>query len=272
MMNVLTTKDGTSVAYSTTGAGPGVIVIPGVMSNAGDYAELAQALAGTFTVHVIERRGHGNSGPQGSTYSMGDECEDIGELQQRTGATRIFGHSYGGLIALQAARTNPSLQKIAVYEPGVSIGKGISMSWIPAYERYLAEGKRLDAFAAFSIAAGPRKAQKMPRWLMKWMLPILLNKQRLQTMLELLPANLKEHREIARYANALENYRDIRAKVLLMFGGKSDLPWVDEVHQALPDMIPSHEIKTFPKLDHFAPDQKAPREVALVVRDFLLGE
>jgi predicted alpha/beta superfamily hydrolase len=42
-------------------------------------------------------------------------------LQAATGASFLVGHSYGGLIALEVARNNKDFNKIAVYEPGVSI-------------------------------------------------------------------------------------------------------------------------------------------------------
>ena len=52
-------------------------------------------------------------------------------------------------MALEAARNNPSLTKIAVYEPGVSIDGSIPMGWMPGYRKKLAEQKHLDAFVEF---------------------------------------------------------------------------------------------------------------------------
>jgi pimeloyl-ACP methyl ester carboxylesterase len=74
----------------------------------------AFALADRFTVHTIERRGRGESGPQGEGYSIERECEDVAALRAITGAT----HSFGGLIALEAARGDMAFRKVAVYEPG----------------------------------------------------------------------------------------------------------------------------------------------------------
>jgi pimeloyl-ACP methyl ester carboxylesterase len=124
------------------------------MSTADDYAAFADALAKSFTVHTIERRGRGRSGPQGDHYGIGKECEDVAALRDATGARYLVGHSYGGLVALEAARDNPALTKMAVYEPGVSVDGLISMTWIPRYRQRLAEHKYLDAFAEFSIRPG----------------------------------------------------------------------------------------------------------------------
>ena len=49
--------DGTTIAYETLGSGAGVIVVGGVLSTAQDYSDLARMLAGSFTVHLMERRG-----------------------------------------------------------------------------------------------------------------------------------------------------------------------------------------------------------------------
>lgn len=57
--------DRTTIAYETLGSGAGLIVVGGVLSTAGDYMDLARQLAGSSTVHLMERRGRGASGPQG---------------------------------------------------------------------------------------------------------------------------------------------------------------------------------------------------------------
>jgi pimeloyl-ACP methyl ester carboxylesterase len=78
-------EDGTTIAYLSQGVGPAVIVVPGVLSMAADYGRFARALAERFTVHTIERRGRGGSGPQGDDYSIVKECEDVLALQRETG-------------------------------------------------------------------------------------------------------------------------------------------------------------------------------------------
>ena len=102
-MPSVSSSDGTTIAYTSTGAGPGLILVPGALTVAADFAPLAQALADVFTVHVIERRGRGASGPQGEDYSITRECEELRAVQSATGATLVFGHSFGGLVVLEAA-------------------------------------------------------------------------------------------------------------------------------------------------------------------------
>ncbi|GCE06849.1 alpha/beta fold hydrolase [Dictyobacter aurantiacus] len=266
----VSSQDGTKISYLTMGSGPAVIVIPGVLSTASDYTAFARALAEHFTVHIIERRGRGESGPQGADYSIRKECEDVFALQQKTGASFLVGHSFGGFVALEAARHNPSFTKLAVYEPGVSIDGSIPMDWIPGSQKKLAEKKYLDAFVEFTLRCGPERVRRTPRWLMKLMIPLILSPHELKQRLSLLHESIREHQETARLDGSYENYREITASVLLMYGGKSDLPWLHLALERLATVISQSETQEFPRLDHFGIDKKAPREVAEAVCAYFL--
>jgi pimeloyl-ACP methyl ester carboxylesterase len=270
--SVLST-DGTTVSYLSVGEGPAVIVLPGVLSMASDYAAFAAALAERrFAVHTMERRGRGGSGPQGDDYRIAKECEDVLAVRQETGAALLVGHSYGGLMALEVARNGGSFARVAVYEPGVSVDGSMPVDWMPSYENRLADGKRLDALVAFTLADAPPRIRKIPPWMMKQMVRLLmLARPEYRHMLDLLPQNAREWKEIARLDGSYENYRDIAADVLLMYGGRSDSRAVDLVVERLPTVIPRCEMKEFPRLDHFGIERTAPREVAEAVGDFFLG-
>jgi pimeloyl-ACP methyl ester carboxylesterase len=236
-------NDGTSISYYTKGSGPGLILVHGALSMATDYITMAECLGKDFTVYAIDRRGRGLSGPQGTDYSIIKECEDITALQRAVKADYLFGHSYGGLAALETARTNQNFKKIAVYEPGVSVDGTISMDWIPAYQKFLSDDKYLDAFASFTIGAGPERAQKMPLWLMKLLLLIFIPHNDRKHLYGLLNANLLEHIEVGKQNNTFRNYREVQTGVLLMQGGKSGLTYVREVMKVLPSILPSSQVQ-----------------------------
>jgi pimeloyl-ACP methyl ester carboxylesterase len=111
---VLTSADGTAVEYLSVGRGPHVIVVPGALAMASDLTAFAELLAERHTVHVVQRRGRGGSGPQGDRYGIERECEDIEAVRAGTGARLIFGHSYGGLVALRAACGSAAFDAAAV--------------------------------------------------------------------------------------------------------------------------------------------------------------
>jgi pimeloyl-ACP methyl ester carboxylesterase len=253
--------DGALIAYRTVGSGAAIVVVPGVLSVAEDYDSLARALAEHFTVHTIQRRGRGRSADQDEGYDISQECQDLDALCARTGARYLVGHSYGGLIALQAARNNPALTKIAVYEPGVFLD-GMSTTWMPGYRERLARGRRLDALAHFSVATGPDRARGVPVWMMKLILLLVLPPRRRRTMYGLLGVNLREHQQIARLNRNGDEYREVGAPVLLMSGAKSGLSFVQPAIQRLGQLLPESQTRQFPELDHFGPDRTGPRQVA----------
>jgi pimeloyl-ACP methyl ester carboxylesterase len=247
-----------------------VLVIPGALAVAADYTAFATTLAEQFTVHIIERRGRGLSSPQDAEYTMATERDDVLAVQQQTGASFLVGHSFGGLVALEAARNNDGLSKIVVYEPGVSIDGSIPMDWMPRYTKKLAEKKYLDAFVEFSRGTGPDRARTTPPWLMKLLLPLFLSAQDRTRMLGLLAENLREHQVLAQLDSSYENYREIRAQVLLMYGGKSGINWVAVAIKRLAAVLPHVETQVFPTLNHFGIDKKAPHEVAKTVSAYFL--
>ncbi|MBB5916288.1 pimeloyl-ACP methyl ester carboxylesterase [Nocardia transvalensis] len=269
--STVVSTDGTTIAYLTVGAGPPVVVVPGVLAVAGGYLDFARALGLHFTVHVIERRGRDGSGPQGDDYSIDKEREDLLAVCDKTGARFLVGHSYGGLVALETARERPDIRKVAVYEPGLSIDGSVPTAWMPVYERKLAQHKPFDAFVEFTRAMGPESARRAPRWVMRRVMPMLMEAPERTLVTGLLAENLREHREIVRLDNTYPRYQDIDAEVLFLQGGKDHTPQADIDRATLEYTIPRCTGHLFPDLDHFGLDKHAPQRVAGVINTFFSG-
>lgn len=96
---------------------PGLVVVPGAMSDALGWRAVATAVDAWPSVAVVNRRGRAPSGPLTSAYSLRTEVADLGAvLDELGGAQALFGWSYGGLIALRAADGRP-LRQVIAYEP-----------------------------------------------------------------------------------------------------------------------------------------------------------
>jgi pimeloyl-ACP methyl ester carboxylesterase len=266
-VDVVVSADGTAIAYRSVGNGPAVLLVPGALAVATDFDAFARELAHRFSVHTIERRGRGESGPQGDEYSIERECEDLAALQAATDATFLFGHSFGGLIALEAARANKAFGKVAVYEPGVSIDGSIDTSWAPDCEAQLARGQHLDAFITFARGINPETTGKAPRWLLRLILPVAIRKREREQKYRLLPTAIREHAEAARLDNTYPHYRDVAAEVLLIAGKDTTTTGAGRASQALLPVLPTATLTTFPALDHFGPEKK-PKQVAEAVSAF----
>jgi pimeloyl-ACP methyl ester carboxylesterase len=270
IFSATTSADGTTIAYETVGSGDGVIVVGGVLRSASDYMAIARVLAASFTVHVMDRRGRGASGPQGRDYSIDRECEDLLAVQVSTGAERVFGHSYGGFVTLETARRTNRLRRIAVYEPGLSIDGSLPCGWMPRYRELLAEGDTRGAFAAMVKGMGfaPPPLTMMPLVCVRQILRLGIRGQEWRQMESLLEANLREHQEQLRLDDGTVNrYRDVGAEVLICAGTRSP-SFVTSVPPALHAAIPSSEIAILDRLDHTAPE-KEPAVLARSISDFL---
>ena len=264
--------DGTPIAYQSLGVGDGVIVVGGALAAARDYLPLARALARSFTVHVVDRRGRGASGPQGPAYSIGKECEDLLAVQAATGVGAVFGHSYGGLVVLETARRTEVFSQIAVYEPGVSVNGSIPVDWMPRYRELFAAGDTRGAFACMvrQMAAGSGPVAKVPLWYLRAILRLMIRQRRWQHMEPLLASSLAEHEQLARLdGGTVDRYRPITARVLLLSGQKRASPVTARLFDALQDVIADCAAEMLGGLDHDAPTEKGAEVVGDRVRQFL---
>ncbi len=262
---VVTSTDGTTIGYRTLGAGEGLLVIGGAWRSARDYLPLAEALSAGFTVHVIDRRGRGDSGPQGHAYSIAREIEDVLAIQERTGTKIVFGHSYGGLIALEAARNRHGFSDVIVYEPGVSIAGSIPLGWMRPYRERLMAGDRRGAFAEMVKGAGgaPPAVERMPLWYVKLILRLFIREEQWRHIDPLLELALAEHEQVqALDAPTVERYQNISSCVHLLGGGKSRPCFTTSLFEAMQAVIPNCTSEVIAGLDHTAPDDKSPAVVA----------
>jgi pimeloyl-ACP methyl ester carboxylesterase len=119
----------------------------------------------------------------------------LAAVQAHTQAKVIFGHSYGGLIALEAARHSNVFTEIVVYEPGVSVAGSIPLGWMGRYQELLATGDRRGAFAAMARAAGgaPPALEHAPLWCVKLVLRLVIRQPQWQKIEPLLETALNEH-------------------------------------------------------------------------------
>lgn len=267
--------DGTTIGYATLGSGPGMVVLGGAWRSGRDYLRLGQALAGSYSVHIVDRRGRGRSGPQGPAYGISREVEDLLAVRGQTGATVVFGHSYGGLIALEAARQSDGFSDVVVYEPGVSISGSIPLEWMPAYRSRLDEGDPRGAFAAMvrGMALGPRALTRVPLWYWKLMLRLFIRQPEWQGTEELLETGYAEHQQVAAIDDgSAQRYRAIAARVLLLGGRKSPPYLTTALFEQLAAVIPASAIELIDGLDHLAPERKAPEIVAGRSLSYLLAQ
>lgn len=261
-MTTATSRDGTRIAFTTRGDGPGLIVVGGALKTADDYQTLAEALD-RFTVHAVDRRGRGESGPQGDGYDIGKEVEDLLAVQNATGARFVFGHSYGGFVALEAAG---AFDKVAAYEPGLP-SDPFPTAWMKPYVDALDRGDPRGALVHFVKGSGgaPKLIERMPDWYLRLMMRLVFPGEKWRHTVPLLRPCLAEHQQLAGLQGETGRYAHLTTPTLVIKGSKSRGDF-----QHLEDELKTATFETLEGLDHFGPEGKTARRVAESVSGFLL--
>jgi pimeloyl-ACP methyl ester carboxylesterase len=177
-MNTVTSKDGTTIAYDRSGAGPALVLVGGMFEQRAMDSETARLavqplLNAHFTVYHFDRRGRGES-TDTPPFTVAREIEDIEAVIDRAGGSaHVFGISSGAALALEAAAALESkVKKLALYEPPYNDDPEARRSWVEFRKqlgRALAEGRHADAVALFMMLVGATPEQveeikQMPMW------------------------------------------------------------------------------------------------------------
>ncbi len=156
-MNTVRSGDGTSIAFDRSGGGPPVILVGGALSDRSAGTELASHLSPRLTVFAYDRRGRGDSGDT-PPYAVEREVEDLEALiEEAGGSASVFGHSSGGVLALEAAAHGAAINKLAVYEPPFVVDDTRPLppaDYVSRLTELVSAGRRGDAVEYF-LTRGP---------------------------------------------------------------------------------------------------------------------
>lgn len=253
----LTSRDGNRIEYRQLGHGPGIVMLHGAMESAKSHMKLAEGLADTFTIYLLERRGHHFGIPFVKEYSIDQEVQDLEALLAKTDSHNVFGVSAGGLIGLQAALTLTSIHKVALYEPALIVNGSASTSFLPRYDEELTQGKIAAALITGMQGArlGPPAFNAMPRWLLELMTSMTMKQEEKKgrdgdvTMRMLAPTLHYDFQLVRQMAETLKKFETVRADILLLGGSKSPA-WLKVALDALEKTLPNTRRIEFPGLDH----------------------
>lgn len=264
-MQSVTSRDGTRIAYSTTGSGPAVIVVTGATAYPAidpSLTQLAQLLRADITLVLYDRRGRGES-TDTQPYAIDREIEDIAAVLAAVGGkAALYGLSSGAVLALHAAAKLPGITHVLAYEPPYSqpgFGPGLPADYVATLDRFNAAGDRSGAAEYFLSAAiglpaehiaGMKQSEYWP--VMESVAPTIAYDGRI--MFE------------GRTGPAIPTGLGGTAKVLVADGGAS-FPGMHEAAEAVAKAIPGAEWKTLGGQGH----GPAPEAIAPVLRAFVAG-
>lgn len=117
-MGLVTSRDGTEIAFDRVGSGSSIVLVDGALSHraAGPNGPLAELLAEHFAVYTYDRRGRGESADT-APYAVEREIEDLeAVIVEAGGSAYVYGISSGGVLALEAATRLDCIDALALYE------------------------------------------------------------------------------------------------------------------------------------------------------------
>jgi pimeloyl-ACP methyl ester carboxylesterase len=144
-------RDGTRIGYSKYGSGPAVVVAHGTHTVAQDWSAFGQEMGRRNTVYIYDRRGRGSSPDIDKPYSNESEVDDLAAMVKLAGPNAaIFGHSFGGGVALAYALRDGFKGRLITYEAGHSVLGPVDRGHLPELQA-LIERKEFDRAAEFFL-------------------------------------------------------------------------------------------------------------------------
>jgi pimeloyl-ACP methyl ester carboxylesterase len=154
--DTVVSTDGTRIVCHRQGDGPPLLIVHGTLATTDMYRPIADLLSPWYQVVLMERRDYGVSGSGPRPGSLARQAEDVvAVLGALDGPSYLFGHSFGGLAALQATTVaGHAVRRLALYEPPVALaGKALG----PVLDRcreLVDAGHDADAVLHFLTATG----------------------------------------------------------------------------------------------------------------------
>jgi pimeloyl-ACP methyl ester carboxylesterase len=254
-MRTVTSKDGTTIAYDQSGAGPAVILVDGALGCRTHWGQgpLAARLADHFTLYTYDRRGRGDS-TDTQPYAAEREIEDIEALiEEAGGSAYLYGLSSGAVLALKAAAElgSAKVQKLALYEPPFGSDDDTAKQEFAQYtgqmDELLGAGRRGDAVAFFMADMMPPEMLEEMRQSPDW--PILES---------LAPTLAYDNAIMGDGSLRIDDAKAVTMPTLVLVGSESPA-FKHEAADALTTILPHAEQKTLEGEGRtFAPEAPAP--------------
>lgn len=259
-LGTVSSRDGTPIGLWRTGRGPSLLAVHGAGADHTAWDGVVQLLAGSFTVFAMDRRGRGASG-DASEYALEREVEDVvAAIDGLPGPVHLYGHSFGGTCAFEAALRTGNLASLALYEggpkpPGLRITPD---EVIAQLEQLIAAGRKDEAVSTFMLTAAGVTADELlvlrrhPAWAGR------------VAAVHTIP---RELRAINDYTPSTVNVSSLQTPTLLIAGEKTDSR-LREMLEGLARALPNAQVAVLPGQRHAA-HQTSPELLAAALTEFI---
>jgi len=253
-------SDGTPLAVECSGTGPSIVIVHGGTGDRTRWTPLFPLLASRFRVCAMDRRAHGESGDSGSgAYSLEREVADVvAVVNAQPGPVFVVGHSFGGVLALEAALRTEKITKLALYEAPILVGDHSAA--LKRMETMIAAGDRDQALVTFmrdivNISTAEIAMMRMrPSW---------------PGLVASVETSIRQDRALTKYRFDEKRARALLVPTLLLAGSKSTSPELRRSLDALRRSLPRATVYVFDGQEHNAMDT-AQQEFAMTLASFFM--
>jgi pimeloyl-ACP methyl ester carboxylesterase len=254
-------KDGTRIAVECAGAGPTLLFVHGGVGDRTRWTPMFPLLASRFTTCAMDRRGRGGSG-DATEYSLRQEAEDVvAVVESRPGQVYVFGHSYGGVAALEAALMTNRIRGLMLYEPPLHEPVDHNLAVAAKVEARVRSGDLEGAFIAFQTEVVKQSPEELAR---------MKSRPNWARLVATIAVHPRQMRALAAYRFDAERIRTITVPTLLLLGGETPSTTARQSIEALKATLPHPTLVVLEGQEHNAMD--GGRElIAKAIREFAAG-
>ena len=202
-------------------------------------------LSSKFTVCAMDRRGRGASGDS-HDYSLRKEAEDVAAIvNSRRGPVYVFGHSYGGVAALEAAFLTKRITKLMLYEPPLYDPVGNNLQVADRVEELVRKGELENALVLFQaevVKQSPAEISRMkarPTW---------------PGLVATIAVHPRQMRALAAYRFDAKRMKSVKMPTLLLLGSDTPSPYAKQSIEALRQSLPNPTLVILENQAHNAMD------------------
>jgi esterase len=251
------------LAFSETGSGKPLVILPGLFGSKRNWASLARLLGERHRVITADLRNHGES-PWAESHDYPAMAADVARLVEQTvgGPASVLGHSMGGKAAMMLALTRPGLvERLVVVDIAPVASSGTPSAYVRAMralplDRFTRRSEVADALAAAIPDRGVRNFLSLNAAVGERGLSWTLNLEALE----------RDFEAILGFPEIAPG-KSFGGPTLFLGGGRSD--YLKPEHRAEIDrLFPAVTIETIPAAGHWV-HADAPEAFVAAVNRFL---
>lgn len=242
-LRTVRSKDGTRIGVECAGKGPTLLFVHGGVGGRTRWTPMFPLLSSKFTTCAMDRRGRGASGDS-PEYSLVKEAEDIAAVvNSRPGPVFVFGHSYGGVAALEAVFLTNRIERLMLYEPPVRDPDNLDVA--ARVEELIKKGDLEEAFVTFQAEVVMQSPEELVQ---------MKTRPNFKDLVATIAVHPRQMRALAAYRFDPERIKSVKMPTLLLLGENTPSPYAKQSIAALKESLPNPTLVVLAAQEHNAMD------------------